>query len=208
MAQIQDLIEPLFPLVGDAPDQLLISAYRTAAREFLRKTYAWKSLDLAIAQGAGAGEYDITPPTDGEVFDFTYAEHENHRLEKLTYEQARARNFSDSGSPRKARMGPLNTLILQPAPAADVSAELTVRAVIRPTKTADELPDDIVDRFCESFESGALEILMRTPNQPWSDINMSRYYRGLFRDDIEEAELRATDEFMRGVPRRVRYGGL
>lgn len=208
MAQLEDVIEPLFTICGGAPDELLINAYRAAARKFLTDTYAWREEVDVTVDGGSTAFYDATVPTDAEMFDFTQMDDNGTRLTKMTYEQAAYRQYPTTGTASALRMGALNQLVVMPDPGTDISATLTIRAVLRPTLTADTIPDDIVNRFSEAIEFGVAQRVFRVPNEDWTDYQASTYYGELFQEQIDLNTVRASDGMMRGVKRTVRYGGL
>jgi len=203
--QLSDVVEPLYVFTPGAPEALLINAWRQAARRFFRETRAWK-VDPAVAVGATNAEYNLVSPyTGSEVFDLaSNPKLSGIELDKMTFEQARARNFPASGTPAAVRMGAPGTMILMPTPTSDVSASLSfVRGVVQPTRDAQAI-DDSVQRYFEFIEFGALEYVFRVPNQPWSDLAQSNGYRALFQEEIDTAS-HVSD--MKDVPRTVAYGG-
>ncbi|HSG97299.1 MAG TPA: hypothetical protein VLA11_04855 [Woeseiaceae bacterium] len=209
MAQISDLVEPLFVYSGSAPDELLITKYRDAARRFFRDTRAWRFDVVTITQAVGdTSTYDLTVPTDSEAFDFNSPVYDELPIPKMTREQTKARKFPATGSPGAIRLGAMNQVILSPDPGADASALLSIRAVLRPTRTADTLDDDLADQFAEFIEYGALETLLRMPKEDWTDLTLSAYYRGLFIEGVDTTRARASTGMMAGTRGTVRYGGL
>jgi len=206
MAQIADLIEPLFPYCGAAPDELLITKYRESARAFLTKTRAWR-VALVATQGANTGNYVLTVPTGAEAFDFSFARNNESKLTKLTLEQSISRGDPLTGTARGARMGVLSAIVVMPDPGSDISALLTGSVMLRPTLTAAVLETDIADRYAEAIEFGALQRILRVPKEEWTDFEASLYYGALFEAAIEETSVLAADGNMHGVARTVRYGG-
>lgn len=205
MAELNDVIESLFTFCGEAPDELLVSSYRTAARRFLTETRAWR--EVVTATAVSTAVYTLNVPVDAEAFDFTQHETAEHKLLKMTHEQIANRAFSHTGTPLAVRIGDINQLIVAPDPLVDISSSLVVRAVLRPTLTAESIPDDLIDRYSEVFEYGALERVFRVPGQEWTDFSASAFYAGLFREHTDIESARAADGNMRGIKRTVRYGG-
>jgi hypothetical protein len=211
VAQLSDVVKSLYIYAATAPEALLIAAYRQAARKFFSETFAWKA-DVVLADGATPAEYVITPPTGAEVFDFSRCGYGTaiEGLEKRTFEQMASENPSGARrDPCSARIGGVNQLLISPAPAASVLSKLALRGICRPTRTAPEIPDDLVAKYHDDcIELGAMEIVTRVPAQPWSDIKMSAAYRASFQEKIDEHRSKAADDGMVGVARTVRYGGL
>jgi hypothetical protein len=207
VANLSDLVEALYPYVGDAPDELLVSMYRRAARTFFTDTRSWRD-DVAATVGVDTATYSLTAPTGAEVFDFTQHEYGDTRLVKMTLEQTRSRDWPLTGNPYAIRIGGINQVIVMPDPGVDISSTLVLRAVLRPSLTAAVLPDSEANRFAEPLEYGALQHILRVPGHSWTDLKLSVYYGELFKEQIDRHTSTGADGNMLGVRRTVRYGGL
>lgn len=208
MSSLNDLVQPLFIDVPGAPEELLTLAYREAARRFFTRTLGWRE-DAAVAMsGATTNLYTLTPASsDVEVFDTTHVKRNTRPLEKRTAEQLKPFADESTSTPRVYTLTRAGLLQLAPDPGVDDSALLTVRVALRPARDATAIPDDVVDDYTEALQFGALEKLLRAPNQPWTSPQMSDYYRTLFEREIDYHRSHATDGNQVGVARAVRYGG-
>lgn len=203
--QLNEVVEPLYVFVPGAPEDLLIRAWRQAARRFFLETRAWQC-DPVVTDGATFAEYTLTSPyDDSEVIDLSVKPKlSGIELAKRTFEQSMDRGYSEGNLPKAFRMGAPGTMVLLPAPTSSVLSQLTqVRGVLQPTRDAASI-DDSVERYFEFIEFGALEYVFRVPNQPWSDLTQSNGYRALFQEEIDK-KMHVSD--MKDVPRTVQYGG-
>ncbi len=206
---LNDLIEDLYIYVPNAPEQILKRAYVDAAREFMKETRAWRPVVTSITVVDGkTDEYTLAPPSDAEFFDTIFVDYKDDRLPKATYAQIRRRVSPHSMNPEYHRFVHADTVQISADPGADISADLLVRAVARPTKTATEISDWVLEHFQESLDYGALTRLYRMPNRDWTSFDLSEKFEGLFREAINRNTSLAQDDMQTGVPRTVRYGGL
>lgn len=200
MALVVDVIQELLLAVEGAPEPLAVTAYVEAARRLCRNAGVWRET-VSATLGSNTAEYLLTPPTDGQVFDAVSVKLGEKWLDKRTREQLEV-----YGLPGYRVFN--NTLVLNPDPQADVSANLTIVARIRPIRSATTLPDDLVDEHHDGLLHGALYRLLSYPNKSWSDYDMASFHYRRFNDYIDEWTSRAADDGMTGVPRKVRYGGI
>lgn len=209
MAGIKDLVDEVRLHAPGAPNPLLVEKYRDAAREFFRRTLTWRGAPSAITVGASFERYVLTPPADAEAFDATYVQIDTAApLTKATEEQILMANpRRKTGTPRYFRVVG-NTLHIDPSPESDVSSAMTAISVLRPTRTATTLPDDVVDRFGHYIQDGAIGRLLLMPQKPWTNNDKGSHHLNRFADHVDEWWALGGDGGMVGVPRAVAYGGL
>jgi hypothetical protein len=210
--QINDVVETMYPFAPGAPEALLVRAWRDAARRFFTETRAWRVepvITLSVLVGATYAEYDMTSPfNETEVFDFAELQYQLCDIPRYTREQVRARGIPTAGGvPVAARMGSPDNMVVMPVPSGDLSADMSVLGMIRPTRSAIEI-DDSVEKYFDVIDFGALEYVLRVPGQPWTDIKLSVGYNEKFEAEVDEHMHKGSDGDMRGVRRTVRYGGL
>lgn len=206
MADLIDLLQPILVQAPGCPEPLAEFHYRRAAREFFTETRAY-TREVTLSVGATLNEYTLALPEATEAFDGRYALYNGVRLKKAAADQsARAYAQDTTGTPRLYRVSG-DSLLVAPSPLEDVSAKLTLSAVLRPTRTAAVLDDALLDDFVDVLEQGTLARLMLMPGKGWSDERAGRIYFQQFTDAKDTWRSRAADDGMRGVPRRVKYGG-
>lgn len=210
MANLVDLITNVMVSAPGVPEPLAIAKYRDAAREFFRRTNAWRLPGAAASAASGStSEYEIAVPSGAEVFDISYARvGDDSPLIKQTFEQVQYKlGATASTTPRYFRVA-AGRLVIHPDPGEDISDELVVDAILRPSRDATTLPDEQADEFGEIIEHGALGRLLSMPAKQWTDYEGASFYWKLFLSAIDEWSSRGADGGMKNVPRRVRYGGL
>ena len=205
---LSDAVEDLYTRCPGVPEALLVTSYRDATRRFLRRVRGWvidSTYNSGFTQGATSAEYVATLPPDAELVDFLYPRYLATDLERMTYDQMVGRGWPDVGSVRGARLSGVNTIVVAPDPEMDISADFSARLVLRPTRDATTIPDDVVIRYADALEYGALSLIYTVPNTAVTSMNAANYYRELFNDQIDLYEAQAADGNMRGINRAVRY---
>lgn len=206
MATLQNLVEPILAIVPEAPEEAAIFAYRRAAREFFAETLAFLK-ELSFAAIAGETQTTLVPGTGLEVVDAIECWYGTTRLDKQTKKQfQRVYGNNASFTPATFRIDNPNLLILMPGPTAG-GAVIELSAVVRPTDAATTLDDAVVSKYREELECGAVARLLRMPKKAWTDYDGGREYEARFQYEIDRHRSRASDGNMKGVARRVRYGG-
>lgn len=212
MASIHELVNTVMAQVPEAPEPLVIEAYRAAARKFFADTSVWTDTDMMFVPNTFAAPtatvaFDILPGDGQEVVDAVWVSYAGRMLDKQTLAQMRHRG-SSAGAPRYYRVAiGTNMLVMAPAPTEADSEQIAGQFVLRPSRKAEELPDEIVEAFSEPLEYGALQRLLGQPNQDWANLEAAAYYAVQFHEAIDYWRSHAVDEGMRGVARTVRYGG-
>lgn len=202
---LSDAVEELYTRCPGVPEALLVTSYRDAARRLLRRVRGWDIDSTTFVQGTTSAEYAPTLPADAELVDFLFPKYAETDLERMTYDQMAARGWPETGSARGARLAGVGTIVVAPDPGTDISAELSARLVLRPTRDATTIPDDVVIRYADVLEYGALSLIYTVPNTAVTSMNAANYYRELFNDQIDLYEAQAADGNMRGINRAVRY---
>lgn len=202
---LRDVIEDLYTRTPGAPDEMLMAAYRDAVRRFLRRVNAWVEESTTWTQGATTAEYIPTVPSGSEMHDFRDAKVATTEIERLSRDQAVARGWPDTGTVRGARLAETDKLVLMPDPGTDVSAELTASLVLRPTRSALEIPDFLVKEYGDVFEYGALSIVYSVPGQTYSSMNAANFYREMFNDLTDALQSQGGNGGMKNLARTVRY---
>ncbi len=202
------------------PEPLLVAATKRIARQFFRKSEAWRyDLDNVLDWTVAETFPTITPNTD--IPEDTHVV----RVDKVRYGVTHAsrtllfvpRDQLDRESPRWASetgTAPKNwtnvaagQARILPTPSATVSSSLHIRVVIAPSPDLVSLPDFLFYEYEEVIKFGVLSQLMKIPGKDWTSINLSTLYGKKFNNGIREAKSKAQAEY--GQPdREVVYGGI
>lgn len=202
MGKLVDLSQEVALHVVGAPEPLRIKAYRDSAIDFFTRTRAWRTDNVVFDMAESTDLYYISCLPRTEVIDATAVYLGEDKLLKATFEQQKRK-----GATGRYRITDDHLLQLFDDPGEDVSAQLSGRFVLVPTRTATDIVDAAAYKYAEALEAGALHRLYRIPNQPWSDASLAGFYGGTFEAAVDRYAAEAADGDMVGVPRKTGYGG-
>ena len=194
-----------------ANDLLIDRVILEAAREFCKQTRVLRQ-NVTGTVTAGTLNVTLTPPTDTELIDVVSATLDGNRLTRKTTSQLDVINpkwrTETGGSDFITLSDTLNDVLVAPLSATTFTSGLVVRGAWRPVLGATTLDDRLVSDWSDALLAGAYARLYGIPGQSWSSPQMSDYYQSMFAAKTEEATQEATDSNMKGVVRKVKYGGL
>ena len=210
-AQVRDVIAD----IPEVPAFIAARQYLRACRVLCEKARVWR-LDGTITTGAGAPLEDLSDvfPDNTELVDLiTLKPAEGGTPVKPKTQAWLDTNWTDWRTQEAlvARYYVLeenNTIRFVPVPSETVTDAYYFRAAIKPTLSAEEIDDLLVNKYDEVLIHGAKAYLFMTPRKPWTDLQMAQYHQAAFLAAIPDARSEATDEFQTGVARKVKYGGL
>ena len=208
IATIRSLVITQIPL---APDMLIDRTLIEIARDFCVYTRAWRS-SVAATVTADTLEVALTPPTGGELVDVVKATLNGNPLTKKTQvqldeETPRWRTQSSAGS-YITKGDTLNEVLVAPLSSTTYTSGLTVRAAWKPALTATTLDDMLISNHSDALIDGVLGKLFGLPDKPWTSGGLASHYQASFEIKKDVARQQSTDGDMKGVVRKVRYGGL
>lgn len=185
-----------------------------ATREFCERTRAWR-VSVSMVTIASSSTISLTSylPSNTELVDIISMKNSAGGAPVVprtivwldeNLSQWRTNNTSTTASYYVRESN--TTIRLIPTPAS--VATYNVRMAVKPLLTATTIDDILVNKFRETFISGALSFLFMIPRKPWTDMNAASIHAARFESGMTEAKAEATDEFQTGIVRTVKYGGL
>ena len=103
-----------------------------------------------------------------------------------------------TGDPREYFALGANKLGLYPVPESTEAGTITVRAALKPTRSATQLEDVLFEDWAEVIAAGALMRLHQTAGQPWSDAVQAVARERAFRVGMNRARIEASRGRTRG----------
>jgi len=208
IATMRSLIIAQIPAANDLLiDRTLIEV----AREFCDYTRAWRTT-VSETVTADTLEVALTPPTDGELVDIVKATLDGNPLTKKTMEQL------DEAAPKwrtDPKSGNYITLsdtqdevLVAPISSTTYTSGLSVRAAWRPVLGATTLDTMLISRYSDALVHGTLGRLLSIPSTDWMDGPLASHYLAMYQNDMITARQKSADGNMKGIVRKVRYGGL
>lgn len=180
-----DILPQLLPDVPGCPDITAINALRNAAIEYCRFTRSWTRTLAPVALVDNQSVYAMTAPVDARVAGVISAWVRGREVLPKTMSQvamlvpnwlvatAEVPNYFNSNT---------DTITLQvfPTPLNALGAPLTLRVVLAPSLTAQNVDDGIANDHFEALLAGARARLMVVPQRAWTNLPLAKYYLDMF----------------------------
>lgn len=168
---VLDVIADVAQLVRRAPDTTLMNAYNRAARKFCRES-RWFRSALVGQTVAQTQVYSLGSDPYLEVVGVRAVS-----AQQLTGASAPwAVGVSDSsswqpggnaGQPRRYAYVPEGQIAFDPVP--DQAYTLNITLVLQPRSGATVVPSELLVKWDQVLQDGALSYLLDIPGQPWTD---------------------------------------
>jgi hypothetical protein len=177
MATLTGILHMLKPEVPGATDEVLFHGLSEAAREFCRRSMAWRASTEAIPVTAGETDYalDLDIDTDNtdnyEIIRITSAE-----IDDVALVAGSGYVLLDS-----------ETIRLLTEPAQDSETGLVVECVVMPGVLKDFIDDDVLARYRHVIAAGARFFMYRQFGKPWTDRNQAAYWKSEFDSGVTSA---------------------
>lgn len=206
-------LEPLvYSKVPMAPTITINRMLVEAIRDFCDYTRAWRTTisETVTADTLGV---TVTPPTDGELVDVVKASLDGSiKLGRRTQEQLDDEQNdwrTDSGTASFYTLGDdVNEVLIAPMSATTYTNGLELRCAWKPVLGATTIDTLMVSKYSDVFVAGAIARLLMDPDEPYSNPDRAGYYATVFMEGREDAKQQASDGRMKGVVRKIKYGGL
>lgn len=206
MAKIWELwFDEVLPDVPGVGQDVAKNAIRNAAIDFCSRSWVWRADHADINALAGIGAYAYAPPGNTKVAVPLAVWYSLKPLEPQgTYElQQRFPHWPSmvGQAPYWFLQETLETLIVVPAPSADLAGAIKLKVALTPTRAAPSIDDAIFERYLEEIACGAKARLFAMKAKPWSDPTRAVAYYQSFDQHIAKAKLVADRNFVRGAKR-------
>lgn len=201
MATWKQFHEYVLPNVQGCPVGIVDSCIRSACIEFCEKSLLWQQISEPTDIIAGEARYGFSPPagskvvlvmhasvfpTDSccsELSQVTADELNKHRPDWPTYESDKPfAFFMDTDSSIRVIGIPKETLL----------AYFTLTVALKPSRSATECPDFLLEDWAEAIAHGALVRLHAMVGKPWSEKTLISYHQQKFRAAISAARSKTS----------------
>jgi hypothetical protein len=205
-------LRPLIRLqVPGCPDPLIDMMVVEATRQLCRATNVWRYELEASDLGKDGSLIVLSPPEDTEILTvFSVEFGDSGPLVPRTAAQlsrADATWRDDSGDPVAYVYTPPATLRLTPWPTSISTSDLIVTVSLLPAVGAVSIDDRVATPYSELIRMAAIGELMLVPNKPWTNPKLGASYVQAVASATSNITEEGTDNGVRNLPRRVRYGG-
>lgn len=198
---VLDVMADVAQLVRQAPNGTLIGAYIRAARRFCRES-RWYRATLPGQTVAGTPLYSLGSDPYLEVLGLKAAS--ANRLTgdtkswPLTLGDTTAWDpNAQQGRPKQYAYVPEGQVALFPTP--DAAYALTLTLVLQPKAGATQLPEELLVKWDQTLQAGALSYLYSLDDVPWSNPRKAETNEAIFKAGISNAKADEQREFNAGT---------
>lgn len=198
MTDLSAFLPKILPHAPNCAEPMAFDAILQAATKLCTRCLLWRSEKLTceadtnpiavVAYDPSPDANELTLPAGAALHavDAVYFDGVKLTSKDTAYLDARYpdwRTTTTTGSPAYVTQLAHDELQLYPSfEEGDVEAYL----FLKPADGATELPDFLFTHYADEIANGALEILLLTPKQPFSDPNLGAYYAGKFKQDLDD----------------------
>lgn len=194
MAEVSyDVFLPeVLPYVPNCSEPQATNAIRNACIEFCKFTnFLQQDIDPISVQ-ANVSTYDVDVPTNyvlGTILSLYWDGLYLPRKSQAELEKMFGMNWQtiDTGVPRYFTQFDPDTFTTCLTPVENLSGGFTGRLSFYPSRDSSQIDGLIFERFAEDIAAGALARLLRTPNEPYTDMQASMAYMSKFRTAMQNA---------------------
>ena len=205
-------MKDVLPYVPGCPDTMVENALRSSSIELCEKAAVYtKELD-AISTVSGIYEYEFGQPAGTKVDKIIWAMYDGRDLEAITprglaAQKPKWRDGNNNSTPEHFLQISPEAFWLIPIPDTTNATGILMNVSLKPSRSSNNILTQIADDYRDGIIFGALYRLLRMPARDWSDPQAAADYAGLFRQTVEDAEIKARRADV-GVGRTVVYSGV
>ena len=200
MASLSDFYPYVMIDVPGCPEVVVDTALRSSMIEFCEKSLAvQRDLD-PVTVVAGTLDYDLEPPTDQKVVKLLRVWYKTTELtptapDDVTKPEVYNRLFSGANTtgaePRTYVQKDDITFSVYPLPLETAANALTIRAALKPSRSATTFEDVLFEDYAEVIANGAKYRLLGMPGKPWMSGPAAAAAMTMFISGMNVARLRA-----------------
>lgn len=187
-----EFYDDLLPDVPGCLPAVADKALHRAAEAFFRKTRIWRETLEPIQTYGDQAVYDFPVCCGAAFVKLEAAKLDSKDLNVLTAEKLQAGAFG---------VGVLNADEVQLNPMPKEYQELVLHVSLTISKSAGGIPDVMYEDYADAIVAGALAYLMRSPQKPYTDFNLSQLHQSRFDAAIDDTKSKAFRARGRSKPR-------
>lgn len=204
----ESFLQHVLPYVPNCFEAQAIVAIRNACIDFCRDSLVLQQDMDPISTQAGQGTYEIDVPSGyllTQVLSLHYLGLRLERKSQLELEKLYTRDWQQLvGTPKVFTQFNHNEVTVALRPEAGVSQSLTGRIALVPTRASTTVDSALLERYLDEVVCGTLSRLLRTPDQPYTDLKGAEYHASKFKSGSAAARS-FVNGGMNHAPMRVRY---
>lgn len=176
MATLISLLSEIIGHVPGCPDFLIEEKTLEGTREFCRETWIWED------EQAENQVLSVDPLEEDIVYDLTYETGEHIIGISVVTKNDTPMN---PGIDYVKAVKNAKVIFSTPFSATDV---VEVKRVYRPSMTATEIPDFLVEEYGKTIAHKATAELLKMENKPWSNASKALYHENLYKAGVQDTQ--------------------
>lgn len=208
MATYNQLMSEIKPYATDAVNPEIIDCIKRAVIDFCRRSRIWKeTINVKIKENKYLYTFNengarVEQVLSGVIKTSKIEEPMNLKPDSLlstisSRRFLRGYNYSQPSSGNKVRIYPIPD-------SSHLSPNVDFYCVLAPTRQSNSYPDFILEEWYEALITGSVYNLLRIPNKPWTDYNLSIHHNKQFLSFITEAKQESVTDNWSEVRARPR----
>lgn len=181
-------------MVPGAKSTDIYDALHSVVREFCDKSLLYIRTLAAINIITGTSSYTLIAPADTSIVMVERVEVDGQPIDATSLDLLnRSPDDWQSGTseyPLEYMVDAEKVLRFKDIPTKNIVSGLVVAVSLKPTWATLVVPDFIYEDWYELIEHGALEKLLQTPNQTYTDVKFADYHSKLYKGMLSEAKNR------------------
>jgi hypothetical protein len=164
-----------------APEPLILQSIRQAALRFCERTRLWRDHDTIETDGVDPEPVSV--PNDSVLFEVLSCSQGHKVLHPITFDRlARERphwrheGIGSTGGSRWYICPEFGTILALPR----CSGVLHVEIVVKPSATADSLPDFLLEHYGQDIANGASALVLAKPDVAFGNMQLAGALNGAF----------------------------
>ncbi|MND20859.1 hypothetical protein D3C76_48030 [compost metagenome] len=183
MTDLDIFLPRIMPYAPGCPEPTAHAAILDAARTFCERTRLWRDEDSFEITGDTCNV--ICVPDGAELFEIETASWDDSPLEPIAFadlERDHPTWRTDDGSPRFISQAGMDSIVLAPRGS---TGTLRLRLFLKPSTSADELPDFLAKHYLRVIADGALAEILMIPQQPFTSPELATFYSERFAQQLD-----------------------
>lgn len=194
--ELDRFLHLVLPYATSCPDVTAEQYVLQAAIEFCEAVRPWRYVDTFTT--IGTNPEPVAIPAQSEIHQIEEAWFEGRKLDRATYVEGTALAGRGEGAPSVIYQAGPDTVLLSPSG----KGPLDISLFLKPSRTADTLPDFFMAQYAQVIADGALSRILMLPEQPFSNPALGTRFAASF-EGAKVKNFRVASAGQQRAPRRT-----
>ena len=205
MATTEDFYPWITPEVLGCPEPTMDLAIRSTIIDFAEKSLVLQQDHAPITATANVQDYNLVPPANHLVTKVMKVWYKGQELDAESPDEVNTPSIYNQnsgylvnkGDPRFYIQKDPRTISFYPIPAETVSAAITMRVALKPTRSAQTFDDIFLEEYAETIVHGALTRIFLSPGKTYTSEKQAVAHNSLYMAGLNVARVRAQNGSVR-----------